>query len=76
MGYQDIDLAKIRLDEARKKGLESQRVYREMHVNSSVRRESQKAFLRAKILSVRCFILQFGERIYCRTLDFFYSRPA
>ena len=76
MGYEDIDLAKIRINEALKMGLESQRVHREMSASRSVSRESKRAFLRTKILAVRCFILKYGEKFYCRTLEFVYSRPA
>ena len=76
MGYEDIDIANIRINEALKMGFESQRVHREMSASRSVRRESLRAFLRSKILAVRCFILQYGEKLYCRTLEFVYSRPA
>jgi len=76
MGYEDIALAKIRVNEALKMGLESQRVHREMAASRAVSRKSKQAFLRTKILAVRCFILQYGEKFYCRTLEVFYSRPA
>jgi hypothetical protein len=76
MGYQDMDLTRIRLDEARKMGLERQRVYRAMSADRLVSRENKQAFLRQKILAVKCFFLQYGEIFYCRTLDFFYSRSS
>jgi len=76
MGYEDIDLAKIRVNEALKMGLESQRVHREMNAGRSGSRETIKAFLYTKILAVRCFLLDYGNKFYCRTLEFFHARPA
>ncbi len=76
MGYEVIDLAKIRVDEALKMGLESQRVHRLISASRSGSRESTKAFLHTKILAVRCFILQYVNKFYCQTFEFIYSKPA
>jgi hypothetical protein len=67
MGYADIDQAKIRIDEALKMGLESQRVHREMSEGKSGFRGSMMAFLRTKILATICFLQMHGRRVYCRT---------
>ena len=75
MGYEDIDLAKIRVDEALKMGLESQRVHRELSAGQSGRQESIKAFLQSKIMVVSCFIVEYGRNIYCRTLVLIHFRP-
>jgi hypothetical protein len=72
----NFDLARIKTDEALKIGLESQRIHRELSASKSTHRESKQAFLHTQILAVKGYILQFGEKLYCRTLGFIYSRPA
>jgi hypothetical protein len=76
MSYQDIDLAKLRVNEALKMGLESQRAYREMPERKLESRKKNQVFLRTMILTVRCSILEYGERLYCRMLGFMHFRPA
>ena len=76
MGFQDIDQANIRNNEALKRGLESQRAYREMHANDSVNRESNQASLRTMLLKIKCYIQQVADKFYCRTLSFIHSRPC
>jgi hypothetical protein len=76
MGYQDIELAKIRVDEARKMGLESQRAHRALSESRNKRHESIQEILHTRILTAKCFFLHYSERFYCRTLEFFFSRPV
>lgn len=76
MGYEKIDLANIRAHEVIKAGLESQRVHRVLSARRNKSRKVVITFLRNKILAVRLFTLKHGENFYCRTLEFFYSRPA
>ena len=76
MGFQDIDQANIRNNAARKQGLESQRIYREMHANDSVNRKSYLASLRTMLLVIKCTIQQYIDKFYCRTLSFIHSRPC
>ena len=76
MGFEDIDQANIRNQEALKKGLESQRAYREMHANDSAIRKGYLASLRTTLLPVKGYIQQVTEKFYCRALSFIHSRPC
>jgi hypothetical protein len=75
MSYHNIDLAKMRVDEALKTGLESQRGYRERE-SKRVRRAKNQLFLRTIILTLKCSILEYRDRLYCRMLGYLHFRPA
>jgi hypothetical protein len=76
MGFQDIDQANIRNNEALKRGLESQRAYREMHANDSVNRKSYLTPLRTKLLLIKGIFQQYTDIFYCRALSIIHSRPC
>ena len=76
MSYRDIDLAKIRVNEVLKTGLESQRVYRELSESNNANRKDNLALLRNMILAAACNIREYGEKLYCRSLGLIHSRPA
>ena len=73
MGYMDIELAKIHIQESLKMGLESQRVHRELSEGKIKIRVNRGAIIREKFFTVRCYFLQFVNYIYCRTLSFIHS---
>ena len=75
MSYHDIELAKMRVAEALKMGLESQRGYRERE-SKGVRRAKNLLILRTMILSLKCSILEYRDRIYCRMHGILHFRPA
>jgi hypothetical protein len=72
MDYRGIDLAKLRVNEALKMGLESQRAYRAMHANESLSLKNSTASLRTMLLVAKCYIQLYSEKFYCRTLEFFH----
>ena len=70
------ELARLRVKEADKISLESQRVYQALAARKNAVRHSKRALLSAKILRVKGFILQLAENLYCRTLGFLVSRSG
>jgi len=76
MSLQYIDLANIHVNEVLKMGLESQRVHRELLKNNNENRKDKLSFLRTMTLAVACNIRGYGEKLYCRSLAFIYTRQA
>jgi len=75
MGYEDIEIAKIRVDEALKMGLESQRVHRELSEGRSEYRLNIVALLRTKLLGIRISIVNNWYHVQCRVYQFIYATP-
>ena len=70
-----IEIAKIRVDEALKMGLESQRVHRELSEGRSEYRLNIVALLRTKLLGIRISIVNNWYHVQCRVYQFIYATP-
>ena len=67
-------LAKIRVNEALKMGMEAQRIRRELHGDGNEGRRLKLTPLSNRFQEIRRSILKYWEKLYCGTLELLYSR--
>ena len=70
------DLARLRAEEEIKRGLESQRYYRDLAASKIINGTSRPASLRTKIRELRWAIQDAIDKIQCRILGLLHSRPC
>jgi hypothetical protein len=74
MGYEDIELVRIHIDEMIKLGLDSQRVHRELSAREGGRRPSMEANISERKQAIGIYLLHVRDHFDCRVHQWIYAK--